>query len=133
MTDPTPENALQNAQHAASCWLERLGVDAGAVLIVTIAPRPALATWAPGDAATATQVHTDDPAAELLETVGPAATSALGALPEDKRLDALEAVTQGDRLQLLIAPAHGELTLRLARRDGTAHVLASIDADCPLQ
>lgn len=109
-------DASDNALHAAQTWLQRIRADIGSVAVVTIAPTAAVGVWTAGDTNVRRMTAAlDDAACELCEAAGPAAAQALQQLADAQREQALAAVRDGARLQLLLAPASGELALRLDR------------------
>lgn len=107
--DPRCEAALR----AGTRWLQRVGAEENAVALVTVAPRASVGIWIPGHPEAGRLGYIDDIGAELCEDVAPAVEAALEQLNASQRDAALRSAASGRRLQLLLLPTAGELSLRL--------------------
>lgn len=119
----TTRDALANALHAAGIWLERRGESADAVAIVRLAPGAAVGVWRPGAPVISMTTTIDDPAAELCEAAAPLVREAIermGASGVNAPLDSVP----GARLELLLQPCIGDVSLRLATPRGAVTLCA---------
>lgn len=116
----------QNALHACSCWLQRVGAPDGTIVVVQIAPNAQLGMWPPGAAAVLVRDDIGDPEAELCDAAAPLADALLRALPDAVLEAAVLAVAErAVRLQLLLDADTESAELRLAGPD-RAVALASV-------
>src|SRR5437763_5702810 len=60
--------ATDDALHAAETWLDRIGADPAAVVVVTIAPAASVGVWQPGARDVGVLAKIDDAAAEVAES-----------------------------------------------------------------
>jgi hypothetical protein len=121
-----------NALHAAETWLERVNADPAAVAVVNVQPTAGLGVWQPGSTSVVMLPRIDDAGAELCEATAPVVQEVLERLSDDDRTAAMAGIGAGARLQALLAPAAGEISIRLIHgsqcftlaalvRDGLAH------------
>lgn len=117
------ERMATNALHAAECWLQRVGAEASAAAVVTIAPAAAVGVWVPGAAVVGQLPGIDDAGAELCEATAPFVRQALAQLELGPALGALARCRPGGgaRLQVVLAPARREIALRVV--DGGQRLL----------
>lgn len=104
---------LHTILDAAAAWLERIEVEAGTTVVVTVAPHTAIGLWRPGFAAVWRMRRVDEAAVKVMQAAGPIVERALKGLDAVPHEAALEAVARGARLQLLLSPAMGEAAVRL--------------------
>lgn len=121
------DTIARNTLHAAAVWMERAGIDTAAVVVVTMHPRATVGFWLPSDPTVVAIPAGGDAEAELAEAVSPWVEAALARL----RGVELAAVRQslasrGVRLQVLVAPATGDLSLRLIGDGRPELVLAAM-------
>lgn len=116
-----------NCLHAAAIWLQRVNIDAAAVVVVTLHPTASVGVWLPGCPKVAAIPAGGDTEAELAEAVAPWAEQALAQLRGVQRDAVRQSLhTRGVRLQVMLAPATGDLSLRLVGEDRPEVVLVAM-------
>jgi len=130
-SNDSSDEHVSNLVHAAATWMERIGANDQAAVVVTIAPRAALGVWTPGDQHVKTLQMIDDAGAEICEAAAPVVQRGLETLPYSTRYAAREAIRQGARLQLLVMPAVAKAVLRIVNHD-QAVVLTTCELAVPV-
>lgn len=107
-----------NLLHAAECWLERIGANPAAVVVVFFDDPAALGVWSPPQAHVGRLIP-DEAAVEVLEAAAAWLDAAVAAMPAQSWRATTSAMLGGARLQALVTPSMQGASLRVVH-GGTA-------------